>query len=197
MKRLLAVALVLAAAPLHAQARTEIAVLGGYTTAGGIGNTAPTIQDLEIAGGFTWGAQAGHFFTPNLGFEASWARQDGELAFVNAAQRVELFDVGVDQVLGGVAYRFGEETARARPFVFAGLGATFFRAPDLESETKLALALGAGVKASAGKRVGIRLQARYNPTYLNDSGSDFCDPFGFCQGWLHQFEFMGGLVVGF
>ena len=30
-----------------------------------------------------------------------------------------------------------------------------------------------------------------------DGGSDFCDPFGFCQSWLHQLELSGGVVVRF
>jgi hypothetical protein len=29
------------------------------------------------------------------------------------------------------------------------------------------------------------------------SSSDFCDPFGFCQDWLHQFELTLGVVVRF
>jgi len=33
---------------------------------------------------------------------------------------------------------------------------------------------------------------------LNDEGSgDFCDPFGFCQSWLNQFELGGGLSFRF
>jgi hypothetical protein len=41
------------------------------------------------------------------------------------------------------------------------------------------------------------LQAKYAPTYLNDSGSDFCDPFGFCQSWLSQFELAAGVLFRF
>ena len=81
--------------------------------------------------------------------------------------------------------------------MLAGLGATFLSAEDLESETKLSWTLGAGVKWFPSKRLGARLQARYAPTLLDDSSSDVCDPFGFCQGSLHQFELMGGLVLRF
>jgi opacity protein-like surface antigen len=196
MRRLLGAALVLVAAPAAAQ-ETEIAVLGGYTTAGGIEAQAPTIEDLQIDGGFAWGVQAGHFFNAHLGFEASWIRQESAVGFAQGADRVELFDVHLDQVLGSVAYRFGSGEARLRPFVFAGAGASFFSATDLESETKLAWTVGAGLKWSPSNRVGARLQAGYNPTYLNDSEADFCDPFGFCQGWLHQLQFLGGVVVAF
>jgi outer membrane protein W len=196
MKGLLAVALVLAAGPAWAQ-RTEIAALAGYATAGGIDAQAATIEDLRIDDGLAWGVQAGHFFNAHLGFEASWVRQESAVAFSQLSQSVELFDAHVDQVLGSVAYRFGGEDARVRPFVFAGLGATLFSATDLEGESKLAWTAGAGLRWSPSKRVGARLQAGYHPTYLNDSQADFCDAFGFCQGWLHQLQFLGGVVVAF
>jgi len=62
---------------------------------------------------------------------------------------------------------------------------------------RLAWTLGAGLKWFSSDGVGVRLQARYAPAHLNDASSDFCDPFGFCQGWLHQLEFMGGVAVRF
>jgi hypothetical protein len=44
----------------------------------------------------------------------------------------------------------------------------------------------------------VRAHVRYKPTMLNDEESaDFCDPFGFCQGTLHQIEFAAGGVVRF
>ena len=81
--------------------------------------------------------------------------------------------------------------------LLAGAGATFLSAQDLDSETKFSWAVGAGVKWFPSGRIGARAQARYTPTQLNDSSSEVCDPFGFCQGSLHQFEFMGGLVFRF
>lgn len=190
------VLIVLAAAPVWAQ-RSEVALLAGYTTAGGIDNRAPTLEDLEIADGLAWGLQAGHFFGPHLGVEATWTRQESGLAFAQGTDVVELFDVNVDQVLGSVAYRFGGEDARLRPFVLAGLGATFFSADDLDGETKFAWTVGAGLKWTPTRRVGARLQAQYIPTLLSDEEADFCDPFGFCQGSLQQFQFTAGVVVAF
>lgn len=196
MKPLLAVALLLAAPSAWAQ-RTEVTLLAGYTTAGGIENKAPTVQELEIAGAFTWGLAAGHFFTPKLGVEASWSRQESALSLATSAGEAELFDLHVDQLHGSLAWQLGSEGARVRPFLLAGLGATIFSAQDLASETKFAWAVGAGLKWFPSRKVGARLQVRYNPTFLNDSSSDFCDPFGFCQGWLHQLELTGGLSVRF
>jgi hypothetical protein len=69
-------------------------------------------------------------------------------------------------------------------------------APDgRKTPSGIALDVGAGLKWLPSKRLGARLQARYVPTYLHDASSDFCDPFGFGQDWLHQFELTAGVVV--
>ncbi len=194
--RTLPLLLVLASAPAWGQG-FEAALLGGTTTSGGLEPAAAGITDLELSGSFTWGASVGWFFSPRLGVEASWTRQDSALVIGTDRGQAELFDVSVDQLQGSLVYQFGSEQARLRPFVSAGLGAAFFGADGLEGETKLSLALGAGVKWLPTSKVGARLQARYSPTYLHDSGSDYCDPFGFCQSWLHQFELTGGVVFRF
>jgi opacity protein-like surface antigen len=194
--RLAALVVLLGGAPAFAQ-QTEIALLGGYTTSGDIDNKAVGIETLEVSGGFTWGVAASHFFSDHLGLEASWTQQGSDLVIGTAADSAELFDMKVGALQGSVAYRFGAPAAPFQPFLLAGLGATFLSAEDLESETKLSWTVGGGLKWFPSKRVGARVQARYVPTLLNDSASDICDPFGFCQGSLHQFELAGGVVLRF
>ena len=188
--------MLLLAAPAFAQ-QNEAALLAGYTTAGGIDMKARGIDTLEIAGSFTWGLALTRFFTRHLGAEVSWTRQDGSLVLGTADGSADLFDVDMSLLHGSVVYRFGGEDARIEPFVLAGLGATFLGGPDLDGETKLSWNVGAGARWRLGERMGARVQARYVPTRLNDSSSDFCDPFGFCQGTLHQFEFTGGVTFRF
>jgi opacity protein-like surface antigen len=196
MKRLAALALLLAASPAFAQ-RTELALLGGYTTSGDISMKTRGIDVLEVDGSFTWGLTAGRLFSDHVGVEASWAQQRTELVIGTSAGSAALFDMKLGLLQGSFVYQFGAAEARLKPFLSAGLGATFLSAEDLESETKLSWAVGAGLKWLPSKRLGARLQARYAPTQLNDSSSTFCDPFGFCQGSLHQFEILGGLVLRF
>jgi opacity protein-like surface antigen len=196
MKRLLTLLTFLVAAPAFSQG-FEIGLVGGYTTPGGIGQKALGIQDLQLAGSFTGGASAAFFFSPRFGVEASWTRQGSDYEIGTAQGSAELFDVDIDQVQGSFVYQLGGERSRLRPFFTAGVGAAFFRANDLDGETKLSFGAGAGLKWLPTSRFGARLQARYSPTYLNDSSSEICDPFGFCQSWLHQFELTGGVVVRF
>jgi Outer membrane protein beta-barrel domain len=197
MKRLFMLLIFLPATPAFSQG-FEVALVGGYTTPGAIEQKALGIQDLELAGSFSWGAGAAFFFSPRFGVEVAWARQGSELELGTAQGSAELFDVNIDQLQGCFVYQLGGAAARLRPFFSAGVGAAFFSAPDLDSETKLSFGVGAGLKWLPTSRFGARLQMRYTPTYLDDSSaSDFCDPFGFCQSWLHQFELTGGLVVRF
>ena len=195
--RALATALFLfTSAPAWGQA-FEAALLGGFSTPGGLDPQAAGITKLQLDGGFTWGAGVGWRFSPRLGAKLSWMRQESALSIGTARGQAEMFAVNLDQLQASLVWRFGGAEDRLRPFAGAGLGASFLSAPGLEGETKLALNLGAGVAWLPTSRLGARLQARYAPTFLNDSGSDYCDPFGFCQSWLHQLELTGGVVVRF
>ena len=196
MKAALALVLALAAAPASAQ-RVELSVLAGYTTKGDIEDMAPGIQELAVAESFTWGAAAGYFFSEHAGAELSWRRQESGISIGDAGGDAELFDVNVDVLQASFVYRFGAAEARLRPFLAAGIGATFFSATDLDGETKLSFSAGAGVRWFPARRFGARVEARYAPTVLSDSSESFCDPFGFCQGTLQQIEFMGGAVIRF
>jgi opacity protein-like surface antigen len=196
MRRLLPALAVLSAAPAFCQG-FEVAALAGYTTPGGLEHDTRTLEDLKLAGGFTWGASAGFFFSPRLGVEASWARVGSGVEVSTPQASQEMFDVTIDQFQGSLVYQFGGEPSRIRPFLTVGAGAALFSAPDLPSETKLSLGVGGGLRWLPTQRIGARLQARYTPTYLHEGSSDFCDPFGFCQDWLHQLELTGGVVVRF
>jgi hypothetical protein len=192
----LALALVLGASPVFAQ-RTEIALMGGYTTAGDIDQKAPGIEELEVAGSFTWGVAATRSLTDHFGVEVSWSQQRSALRLGTSAGSAELFDMTLGRLEAGAVYRFGAPPARLAPFLLAAAGVARLDAADLEAETKLAWSLGAGVKWLASERLGARLQVRYVPTVLGGSSSDVCDPFGFCQGLLHQLEITGGVVLRF
>jgi outer membrane protein W len=196
MKRLLTCVAFLSAAPAFSQG-FEVTALAGYTTPGSLEHDTLTLEDLKLSGSFTWGASVGYFFSPRLGVEASWARVGSGVELATAEASQEMFDVTIDQLQASVVYQFGDAESRFRPFLTAGAGAAIFTSTDIKTESKLSLGIGGGLKWLPSKRLGVRLQAKYTPTYLHDKGSDFCDPFGFCQNWLHQFELSGGVVFRF
>jgi len=194
-----AVTLVLLAcsAPVRAQS-WEASATAGYTLPAGLSHQAPELIGLKIGDGFTWGLQAARSFTPHWSAEISWARQSSALTLETGDGSADLFSMNVARLQGNAVRLFKDADAKLRPFVFAGIGATFLSGDDLASETKLSFGLGAGVKYFAWRKVGLRAQVSYKPTLLSDGDSGrYCDPFGFCQGTLHQFEFGAGVSYRF
>ena len=197
MKKLAAFAFLVLVAPSAWAQKTELALLGGWTSSADIENKAREIKDLKLTSGVSLGGALTRFFSPHLGAEVSFAHQQSAIRLTTATDEADLFDVGIGRLQGSFVYQFGRDGARARPFLFGGLGAAFLSAPYLEGETRLSWSAGAGLRWFPGKQTGIRLHIRYNPTRLNDADSDYCDPFGFCQDSLKPFELMAGLVLRF
>ena len=195
----LVAAIALLVAPGSARAQSwEVSGLAAYTPSAGLDNRAPELSELNIGGGFSWGLQGARLFGPRWGAEVVWTHQGSALTVGTDAGSTDLFPMTIRQLHGDVLYHFNAANSRLRPFVFGGVGATFFSADDLESETKFSFGLGAGVKCFRWNTLGLRAHVRYKPTMLNDeNAADFCDPFGFCQGTLQQIEFAGGAVLRF
>ena len=202
MTRLIAPAFIVVfalAVPGDAQEQSwEVSLLGGYTAGTALDRHAPELDALDVGGGFTWGAQAGYAFSSRWAVEALYTDQDAALVADSEAGRADLFSFGVRQLHGNGVLHFAGPEARLRPFLLLGLGATFLSGADLPSETKFSFGLGAGLKYFPRRSLGVRAQVRYKPTLLGDEDAgDFCDPFGFCQDRLDQFEVMGGVVFRF
>ena len=176
----------------------EASFLAGYTPDAGLDRRAPEFDALDIRGGFTWGGSVSRSLGPRWGAEVSWMQQQSGLKLGAEGESPTLFEFTVGDLHGNAVYHFAEREAKLRPFLFAGLGATFFSGGGLPSETKLSWGVGGGVKYSPWRRFGFRGHIRYKPVILADEDAgDFCDPFGFCQGWLHQTEVAGGVVLRF
>jgi outer membrane protein W len=91
-------------------------------------------------------AEAARFFTPHWGTEVLWTEQASALRLETEGGGADLFTMAVKQLHGNAVFQFGAADSRLRPFVLAGLGATFLSGDNLQSETKLSFGLGGGVK---------------------------------------------------
>jgi opacity protein-like surface antigen len=170
----------------------------GYTTSGSLDRAAPGVSGLEISGGVTWGGDASWFMTRRLAAGISFARQESRLRLKTEAGSGDLFDLSIGHLHGTLTYQWGASEAKLRPYALVGVGAAFLSAAGFPGETKLSWAVGGGVKYFLSSRAGLKLQARYAPTRLNDAdAAPFCDPLGFCSGSLNQGEIFGGLVLRF
>lgn len=190
--------LVFTSPTLSAAQSFEMSALAGYTLPVEFSDHAPEIDKAGIGGGATMSFQGAWFFTPRWGVEGSWSQQFTAYEIGAGGETLDVHRMSIGRMHGNVVYQFGAADARVQPYVFGGIGSAIFSARDLETEYKLSLALGTGIKYFRWPGIGLVGRVRYTPTMMNDTESaDFCDPFGYCQSTLQQIDFLGGVVFRF
>jgi opacity protein-like surface antigen len=184
-------------APARAQS-WELSAFTGFTLPVELENATRGVDSTSVDGGFTWQVQSGKMLTSRWGVEAIFSQQFSSYDLEVDGVSATLFNMTVMQVHGNVVYDFGRSGSRIHPFAFGGMGSAFFQAKDIPTESKFSIGLGGGVKMFPWNGIGLRVHARYLPTFLNDEGArEFCDPFGFCQSMLRQLEVAGGITFRF
>ena len=215
----LAVIAALVCAPAAAQEyRGEISGNAGWTFSDGVTGQSVLAADGNIYNeigpkdSFSWGLTAGYFFTEHWEFEFLFDQQMSELE-VKGTATTTVGDFKVSNYHGVFSYHAGDPDASMRPFIFFGAGATSYGGVDFTAfdgsqrniggNTKFSGTFGAGIKYYPGSRAGVRLQARWTPTYIkSDSEGYWCDPYWGCYvvgdpQYSNQFEFTGGLSFRF
>jgi opacity protein-like surface antigen len=110
--------------------------------------------------------------------------------------------INLDQFHGNILLNLRDEEEKLRPFILFGLGATRSSGAG-SSLTRFSFGLGAGVKYFFTQGMGVRLQARWAPTYLySTSGGVWCNWWGFCwtlprDNLLHQGDVSAGWIFRF
>ena len=199
--------------------RVEVSGNAGWTFSDGVTSDSPLLaldgniyDSIGPKDSFSWNLTLGYYFTENWEVEFLYGQQQSKLEVGGTATR-EIGDFSIKNYHGIFAYNFGESDAQARPFVFFGAGATdypgvsFTRLNGTEAEiggnAKFSGTFGLGLKLYPSPRAGLRLQARWTPTYIkSDSEGYWCDPYWGCYvvgnaQYSNQFEFTGGLTLRF
>jgi outer membrane protein W len=210
---------VLAGVPAWAQgARTEISASAGWTFSDGVSGATVFAGDgnaynsIDPKDSFSWNATLGFFANENWEIEFLFSQQKSTLQ-VGGSRTVDIGDMSVDNYHGIFSYNFGASDSRVRPYLFGGAGATHYGSVSFtgvggqqrstEGNTKFSTTWGAGVKIYPGHTAGLRLQARWTPTYIkSDAVGWWCDPYWGCYTvanaqYSNQFEFTGGLTLRF
>jgi opacity protein-like surface antigen len=197
--------------------RVEISGTVGWTFSDGVsGNTvivpgAGSFDRIDPKDAFSWGARIGIFATPNVEVGALFDLQSTSLEVAGTAT-AKLGDMSIYNYHGYFAYNFGDSDAPVRPYVLGGLGATQFgavsaslgsRQREISGNTKFSTTWAAGLKLYPSKRVGIRLEGRWTPTYIkSDAVGYWCDPYWGCYTvgdaqYANQFQLGGGITLRF
>ena len=158
---------------------------------------------ISFDGSLVYGATFGVNASDNFGVEVMWNRQPtvavGRLSTGNSAQHV---GVNIDQYQGNLVFSFFEKEKKMRPFILAGVGATKFSAGG-DRDWRMSYGVGGGVKYFLTPHMGVRLQARYSPTFLyGTQDGAWCNWWGVCYSttnghFLQQYDMTAGWIIRF
>ena len=199
--------------------RVEIGGTAAWTQSDGVttdqailGGDGNLYNGIEPKDSFSWGLDIGFFVTHNVEIGGLFSNQQSKMVITGTTER-ELGDWTVRNYHGFVAFNTGDADSKARFYFLAGLGATHYGSLDFTTVTgttrsiggnsQFSTTWGAGVKLYPGRTVGIKLGARWTPTYIkSDSEGWWCDPYWGCYvvgnaQYSNQFEFGGGLTLRF
>lgn len=216
LKTLLVTAVCLAPASAFAQdSKVEVSAWGGYTFSEGV-----PIQEIEIDGerfnevnptsGASYGFAFGVFVTENISVEFAVDQQRSNLEGKGFGNRREFVSMNLNNYHGNFVYNWGDDRDEMRPFIFGGIGATSFspsnvEGVDVEGNTRFSSNWGGGVKFYPSSHFGLKVMARWVPTYIkSEPGGIWCSPFwpwGCYQlvdnQYVNQFQFAGGVTLRF
>ena len=200
--------MVLAAPAVWAQKGIEITPFVGYQINGGLGLTTPVFNRLNLHNGINFGVAGSYQLGQYTGVEFMWNhnKSNASAQFNDGGSSSRVLELTTNQYLGDFIIHFKPRESRLRPFVFAGLGVSNL-APgraDAGSITRFAWSFGGGVKYNLSQHLGLRLQVKTSPTYINSGSKEFwCDPiWGGCwkigeNNFLQELDFSGGVTFRF
>jgi opacity protein-like surface antigen len=184
----------------------ELMPFAGYRTSGSFNVDALLHSRFTVKDGFTFGLSLGVMLSPVTQVEFMWSQTNSPLIGSLKQPRTgreELFDVRTSQFHVNFIYLIPRYNSRIVPYVLAGIGLTYADPKgQAGGETRFSWSLGGGIKVMASERVGLRLQGKWNPTYINTSSEVWCDWWGFCYAvpisqYMSQGEFTGGIFFRF
>jgi len=199
---------VVAAPTAWAQRGIEVTPFIGGQINGGLALSTPVYNRLDVQNGVNYGISVGYLIGKHAGVEFMWNHNQADTLAqsVGGGPDQKVFNLSTNQYLGAFVVHFKDRERRLRPFVLFGAGATNL-APDrshVHSITRFAWVFGGGVKYNFSKHLGVRLQAKWSPTYINTiTEGVWCDPFWFgcwTKGdsvFLKEFDGTAGLTFRF
>ncbi len=212
---ILAAALVSSAAWAQ-EKRVELSGNIGYTLSDGVSGSSTTVNGEEFTridpkDSVNYGGRIGFMVTPNIEVGGLFSLQSTTLQ-LGGVVTADIGDEKLYNYHGYIAYVLGESDAKVRPYILGGVGATQFGSVNaslfgvqrtVSGTTKFSSTWALGVKVFPGPNFGIRMEARWTPTYIkSDAAGWWCDPYWGCYvvgnaQYANQIDFGGGIVLRF
>jgi hypothetical protein len=215
-----AVALMIVVAPGLLFARSiELTPYGGYKASSALSGTSielrdgTTLDDIDFESGATFGLLFNYRLENRLllevnaeGFPTKLKGVDRESGAKSEAFELVMYYLQLGLEYEVIEYGVSAEEVKIRPFIFGGLGSTWFNpAGDRKGNARFNVAFAVGFKFMFNERLGLRTQGRYVWTYMNASNEYFCtgDGTGYGQECtvfptsesLSQIDLTVGLII--
>lgn len=182
--------------------KVELTGFGGYQVGG---SSSSRYGRLTIDDAVAYGVMLDVRVRPDATLNFVYDRQETVLHFRDNHPffpKIVSLDLAVEHYQMGGTVEFVRETLR--PYFAVTLGATRFDALSRPAgdEWRFSLGVGVGLKKYFSDRVGLRLDGRVWPVFVNTSGGFFCTLPGGClvsleADALWQANAVVGLFVGF
>jgi hypothetical protein len=167
----------------------------------GLAETRASLEDSV-----SYGVSAGLRFDDFSLIEFRWTRASSALRFDTGVNvnplAAPIADVTLNQFHGDFTREFPlDEVHAIRPFLMASVGATHLSSTST-GFTRFSFGIGTGLKVSVTPKLGIRVEARWLPIWVQPEVSRFACGFGGCIAVLsgrltQQFEVTAGPVFRF
>lgn len=186
----------------------EATAFAGGQLNGGLDLSTTSFRRIDVQNGAVYGLGAGYLFGDHMGLEFTWAYNKADTVAQprSGGPDTKVFILDTNRYFGNFLFHFAPREKPLRPFLLVGGGATNLSParPGVNSTTRFAWALGGGVKYNFNRRLGLRLQAKWSPTYITSTPAGYwCDPFwGGCwvvgdSHFLNEFDATAGITVRF
>ena len=151
----------------------EVTPFAGFTF-GGTFTDRFTNEELELDDSAGYGLAVNIMASNRSSWEIFYSRQETEADTRGLSMPEPAFDLTVDKLEFGGTYDV--QTKYPRPYVAASVGLTHLdpSGTGLDSDTYFSFSLGGGIKLLERQRVGLRLDARWLATVIQDSTNLFC-----------------------
>ena len=199
-------ALLVSGLPCLAQYRFEVQPFAGYKYGGGVdvGSNPFGVNRINIDSSVSYGVTATFNPAERLGVEFLWDRQptNATANYNSGGSLGTKVGFTMDQYHGDFLFSLADHGSKVEPFVLVGFGASNMHGGG-SSTTKFSFGVGGGLKYFVTQHIGLRVQARYTPTYAyTTSGGIWCNWWGYCWSvpndhFLNQGDVTGGVVFRF
>jgi len=202
-----ALCIVLATATALGQNFELTGFIGGQMN-GGIDFSTILFQRIDVQNGKTYGLAADYLLSDRSGIDFTWAYNKADtVAQPNGGgSDVKVFTLDSNQYLVNLLFHFADRQKPVRPFLLIGAGANSLHAArqGVSGTTHFVGDLGGGVKYNFSRRLGLRFQAKWSPTYLTTTSAGYwCDPsWGGCwtvgkNHFLNEIDATAGVTLRF